>query len=100
MPKASNSTSATFSTPNKQTDQDHAMTTTPKPTTPLAALASKLKRRKQKENLSLLLRVSCFATSRAFAVEQAKSGHRDSARWWGQQCREDWQHIKAFLELA
>lgn len=76
------------------------MTTTPKSTTPLAALASKMKRKHQKERLSLLLRVSGFATSRAFAVEQAKAGNRDSARWWGQQCREDWQHIKTFLEVA
>ena len=76
------------------------MTTTAKPTTALAALSSKLKRRKQQEKLSLLLRVSNFATNRRWAVEQAKAGNRESARWWGKECREDWQHIKTFLEVA
>lgn len=75
------------------------MTTTAKPTTPLAALASKLTRKAQHEKLSLLLRASTFASNRRFAVEQAKAGNRESARWWGQQCREDWQHIAAHLGL-
>jgi hypothetical protein len=73
--------------------------TTTKPTTPLAALTSKLTRKAQYEKLSILLRTSSFATSRRFAVEQAKAGNRDSARWWGKECREDWQHIKTFLGL-
>lgn len=75
------------------------MTTTPKPTTPLAALASKLTRKAQHEKLSILLRADSFTKSRRFAVEQAKAGNRESARWWGRECREDWQHIAAHLGL-
>lgn len=75
------------------------MTTTAKPTTPLAALASKLTRKAQHEKLSLLLRVSAFAKNRDLAVDLAKAGQRESARWWGQQCREDWPHIAAHLGL-
>lgn len=38
-----------------------------------------------------------FASNRAFAMEQAKKGNRESARFWGSVARRDWGVIRRLL---
>lgn len=42
----------------------------------------------------------CFERNRLFAKEQAAAGRRESARWWGEQARHDWNRLKDRLLTA
>jgi hypothetical protein len=53
--------------------------------------------KKVQERLQLAKAASRFALSRDYATDCAKTGDRNSARWWGQTARNDWQHLQDLL---
>lgn len=49
------------------------------------------------ERLMIFRRAMQFAKTRAFAMEMAKAGNRDAARFWGRAARADWRAVSALL---
>jgi hypothetical protein len=47
--------------------------------------------------LRLAYAAAAFSHSKREAKDQAKRGNRDSARWWGEQARKDWQVLAPLL---
>lgn len=53
--------------------------------------------KQQQERARLYHASMAFAGTRLFAMELAKKGNRDSARWWGAQARSDWRALHHLL---
>lgn len=53
--------------------------------------------KKVQDRLRLAKAASRFAISKDYATDCAKSGDRDSARWWGAMARNDWDHLHQLL---
>lgn len=52
---------------------------------------------KVQDRLRLAKAASRFAISRDYATDCAKTGDRDSARWWGEMARSDWKALHHLL---
>jgi hypothetical protein len=48
----------------------------------------------------IVILTMAFERNRLFAKEQASKGRRESARWWGEQARHDWNRLKDCLLTA
>lgn len=53
--------------------------------------------KKVQDRVRLAKAASRFAISKDYATDCAKTGDRNSARWWGQMARNDWQHLHSLL---
>lgn len=70
-----------------------------KPTNPLSALARKLRTPRAQSRLNIAFSISAFTRHKQYAVEMAKKGNADSARFWAKQARHEWRVIAAWLGL-
>ncbi len=48
----------------------------------------------------IVILAMAFERTRRFAKDQAAAGRRESARWWGEQARHDWNRLKDRLLAA
>lgn len=70
-----------------------------KPTNHFLAFSRKLRTPRSRDRLNIALNIADFHQHKKWAVETARAGNPEGARFWAKRARDDWRVIAAWLGL-